>query len=334
MSSETIKTPEFSALMRKRGIDLSGRRILLTRLTGSEQEKDLSEPANCKGFGRIRHFRFNSSEDWSDNPLPIYPALRALGLKQTAELRAQVFQNAVCNWRCWYCYVDFNRLNGDRRYSEFMSAPDLVDLLHEANPDACMVDLSGGQPDLTPEWVPWVMRELTDRGLAEKYFLWSDDNLSNDYFWRFLSRDDIDIIRSYPMYGRVGCFKGFDERSFTFNTTAPPEDFAQQFDLFSRLVAEGIDLYAYVTFTTPFGDGIADGMTKFCDMLQNVHRNLPLRTVPLKVAPFTPVKSRMKADHERSITIQHEVHSAWLDELSRRFSAVERKVSICNVAIR
>ena len=334
MTGTTIKTTEFSARMRERGIDLQGRRILLTQLKGSEQEKDLSEPANCNGFGRIRHFRFHSSEGWSDNPLPIFPALRAFGLGPTAEVRAQVFQNAVCNWRCWYCYVDFNRLSGDPRYSEFLSAAELVTLLHEANPDACMVDLSGGQPDLTPEWVPWIMLELRKRGLERQYYLWSDDNLSNDYFWRYLSHEERDVLRSYPMYGRVGCFKGFDDRSFTFNTNAPGTEFLQQFEIFSRLLAEGLDLYAYVTFTTPFSDELAERMSKFCDLLQGVHSNLPLRTVPLKVAPFTPVRGRMKEAHERAISLQQDAHAAWLDQLSRRFSQEERAASICDVAIR
>jgi len=55
-----------------------------------------------------------------------------------------------------------------------------------------MIDLSGGQPDLTPEWIPWMMEELNNRGLTDKVYLWSDDNLSNDYFWKYLSDAEID----------------------------------------------------------------------------------------------------------------------------------------------
>jgi len=33
------------------------------------------------------------------------------------------------------------------------------------------------------------MKELNCRGLAEQTYLWSDDNLSTDYFWRFLSAE-------------------------------------------------------------------------------------------------------------------------------------------------
>lgn len=332
MPATPINTEKFSAVLRKRGVDLEQRRVLMTQLAGSEQEKDLTEPANCKGFGRVRHFKFKSAVGWSDNPLPIYPAARALGFQPTQEIRAQVFQNAVCNWRCWYCYVDFNRLSGDPTHSEFLSAAELVDLLQEASPDPCLVDLSGGQPDLVPEWVPWMMREISKRGLERHYYLWSDDNLSNDYFWRYLSEEDLKTIRNYPKYGRVGCFKGFDTRSFAFNTGASPDEFDRQFELFGRLLAEGIDLYAYVTFTTPFADGIADHMRRFCDQLQKIHPNLPLRTVPLKIEPFGPVRPRMKDAHRASLTIQEDAHRAWTEELSSRFRSEDRNRSICEVS--
>jgi len=33
-----------------------------------------------------------------------------------------------------------------------------------------MIDLSGGQPDLTPEWIPWMMECLSDKGLNKKVY--------------------------------------------------------------------------------------------------------------------------------------------------------------------
>ena len=83
-----------------------------------------------------------------------------------------------------------------------------------------MIDLTGGQPDLVPEWVPWMMRALQESGFEDRVYLWSDDNLSNDYFWRFLSPADQELVATWPMYGRVCCFKGYDPTSFAFNTAA------------------------------------------------------------------------------------------------------------------
>src|SRR5688572_18884496 len=80
--------------------------------------------------------------------------------------------------------------------------------------------------------------------LEEKIYLWSDDNLSNDYFWQFLMPEDIELIGTYRNYGKVCCFKGFDSASFSFNTKAAPELFDQQFRLFKRYLGLGIDIYA------------------------------------------------------------------------------------------
>jgi uncharacterized Fe-S cluster-containing radical SAM superfamily protein len=240
-----IDTDRFSEKLRLKAVDLGSQRLLVTRFYGSQQEHDLTEPPNCQGHGRIRHFRRTTSPGWPPNPLPIDPASRALGLLPTDELRTQVFQNAACNWRCWYCFVDFELLSADPRRAAWLSAGELMELyLAEPNRPP-VIDLTGGQPDLVPEWVPWMMRELRLRGLEREIFLWSDDNLSNDYFWRFLDDADRELVAAYPMYGKVCCFKGFNGASFAFNTGAAPALFDRQFDLMARLLTLGMDLYAY-----------------------------------------------------------------------------------------
>src|SRR5215470_8114148 len=102
-----IDSDRYSNHLRERSILLSEKKLLISRLSGSMQEKDLSAPVNCCGYGRIHHFCLRPYPDWSANPLPIIPAAHALGYKLQDTLCAQVFQNAACNWRCWYCYVDF-----------------------------------------------------------------------------------------------------------------------------------------------------------------------------------------------------------------------------------
>ena len=184
-----INTDRFSHTLRGRSINVAQRKLLVTNFLGSEQEKDLTIPANCNGYGRIRHFRRETSEGWPSNPLPIDPASKALGIPSADLLQAQVFQNASCNWRCWYCYVPFSLLAADENHAGWLSSSELLDLyLDQASPPK-VIDLSGGQPDLVPEWVPWMMAELRSRELDGSIYLWSDDNLSNDYFWQFLSAD-------------------------------------------------------------------------------------------------------------------------------------------------
>src|SRR5208283_1898262 len=129
-----IDTEKFSASLRARGIRLEEKRILFTRFPGSEQAKDFAVPSNCDGFGRIHHFRRHQGTGWPDNPLPIDPACHALGLPPTDSMEAQVFQNAICSWRCWYCFVDFELLSANPKHSEYKSASELLDLyLRESN---------------------------------------------------------------------------------------------------------------------------------------------------------------------------------------------------------
>jgi uncharacterized Fe-S cluster-containing radical SAM superfamily protein len=329
-----IDTAKLSDEYRAAALDLDGRRLLITNFHGSEQEQDLTEPANCRGFGRVRHFQRRGEGAWPENPLPIVPVGRALGLPPADGLRAQVFQNAACNWRCWYCYVDFKLLAANRRHSDWLSPGDLIDLyLGEADPTA-MIDLSGGQPDLVPEWVPWMMQEIRSRGLEDRIYLWSDDNLSNDFFWRYLTPDQVRLIAEYPRYGRVCCFKGFDAASFAFNTAAEPSLFEAQFDLIRRLIVLGIDLYAYVTLTTPTLEDLRGRMRAFVDRLQGVDEALPLRTVPLEVRVFTPVRSRLDGEKGIVIESQKDVVEVWLEELGRRFSEADRRQLICDIPLR
>lgn len=329
-----IDTEAVSTRYRAAAVRPDERRLLVTDFRGSEQEPDLTEPANCDGLGRIRHFNRQTSAGWPVNPLPIDPAAHFLGIEQSALLRAQVFQNAVCNWRCWYCFVPFNLLAAHPGHSRWVTADELVDMYLREGNRPLVLDLSGGQPDLVPEWVPWTMRALRQRGLEGSVYLWSDDNLSNDYFWQHLRDEDIDLIHSFRGYGRVGCFKGFDRESFGFNTAADPALFDQQFDLIGRLIGIGLDVYGYVTLTTPSADGIADRVARFVDHLQTVAPLLPLRVIPLEVQVFTPVRARLSPLRNESLVHQQRAVEAWTRELDRRFSVAVRNLPIVDVVLR
>jgi uncharacterized Fe-S cluster-containing radical SAM superfamily protein len=328
-----IPTDEFSARLRERAVRLGSGELLVSKFAGSGQEGDLTEPPNCSGVGRVRHFRRGTNAGWPENPLPIDPARAYLRLAPSAAIEAQVFQNAVCNWRCWYCFVPFNMLAGDETRSAWVTAGQLVDQ-YLALPDRPpMIDLTGGQPDLIPEWIPWTMNALTDAGVSTSVYLWSDDNLSNDYFFRYLSNETRSMIADYPGYGRVCCFKGFDEQSFAFNTKASPDLFGRQFDLFSRLLGAGLDLYAYATFTSPSGDDIPRLMSVFVDRLQGIGEALPLRLIPLEIEEYGPVSPRMKAIHRESMENQQRAIDAWVFELQRRFTAADLALPITDVPL-
>jgi len=308
--------------------------VLLAQLADSEQEKDLSAPVNCEGFGRIRHFKMHRHEGWSVNPLPNIPAARALSKPPEELLRAQVFQIAACNWKCWYCFVDRDRTAADSRVSRFFTADELLDLYLLESERPYVIDLSGGQPGLVPEWLLWMASAVDRRGLKEETFLWSDDNLSTDYYWRYLSPEQRAYLANYRCCSRVGCFKGYDAASFSFNTRGSPAFFPLQFHILERYLDEDLDVYAYVTLTARPHAGVRDSINRFLDDLQRVHRNLPLRTVPLKIEPYTPNNRLLNNEQRNALAFQSEAHHAWTEELKNRFGRDQLACLICDVEMR
>lgn len=306
----------------------------LAILTDSSQQADLTLPPNCQGLGRVHHFRRDAHLGWPVDPLPMAPAAKALGLDPAADMTAQVFQVAACNYRCWYCFVPFSLLHPSESNSRSVTTDELVKLYMAEYAPPRIIDCSGGQPDLVPEWIPSMMRSLTKANLDKSTFLWSDDNLSNDYFWRYLSKADIHVISSYENYARVGCFKGFSPRSFAFNTGASEDRFYRQFEVFRRLLTVGLDQYAYITLTGPISSQLEDEMRVFVDRLQEIHPMLPLRTVPLKILNFDVVEMRLgDKSCSEALETQSRAIECWKQELLDRFSSQELSQPVTSISL-
>lgn len=125
------------------------------------------------------------------------PAAHRLGVPENTVYNAQVFQNASCNWRCWYCFVPFDLLAANEGKAGWLTTDRMISLYRAEATPPIVIDCSGGQPDLIPEWIPWMMGSLTREGLDNATYLWSDDNLSNDYFRRHLRPDQRPLIAPY-----------------------------------------------------------------------------------------------------------------------------------------
>lgn len=324
---------EFLKDCRKKTIDIEKRKLLISNFHGSDQEKDFTEPANCSGYGRIRHFKLDTSVGWPQNPLPIVPACQALNLPVDSVIRTQLFQISICNWNCWYCYVPKNLRSADKNNSDWLSVSELVDLYLKENNRPSIIVLSGGQPDLVPEWIPWMMSELKSRSMEKMTYLWSDDNLSSDFFYHYLSNKQLDLIKSYKNYGKVGCLKGFDKQSFQFNTNMDSSYYDKQFTLIKKHINLGIDFYAYITLTTPSKRNIRTKIEKFINKLQKINTYLPLRTVPLEIKPFTPTNQKLNRKQELSMKYQNIAIKWWNKELNNIFSTEELKRPISNVKL-
>jgi uncharacterized Fe-S cluster-containing radical SAM superfamily protein len=308
-----------AARFRSRLLNAVDGRVLIANLSGSRESTDKYSLLNCGGYGRVREFRdyrlYLERSVFPDRPLR--PNLR--GYPPSGLVRTQVFQIAACNWRCWYCFVDDSRLSATRSVSKYFSAAELWDLfLSESNhPD--ILDLSGGQPDLVPEWTLGIVDECESRGLRDQIYIWLDDNLSNDYLFTYLREEDVRRLARFPRLSRMGCFKGFDPESFEFTTRAPAIGYERQFAIARKIIDFGFDFYAYATFTTPYLIDVESKIKQFIDKLQIVHELLPLRTVPLRIHSFAATKSRMNAVRQESLDHQLLVFRAWDAELRSRY---------------
>jgi hypothetical protein len=119
----------------------------------------------------------------------------------------------------------------------------------------------------------------------------------------------------------MGCFKGFDEESFSFTTLAPEERFETQFEIAGRIMAAGFRFYAYATFTTRDTNRLHERMRRFIDRLQTVHHRLPLLTTPLAIKPFSAMTPRLNDERRKSLEHQITAFQVWDEELQKRFPA-------------
>lgn len=305
--------------------------FLLSMIAESEQAADLSTPPNCGGYGRIHHFKRRTETGWVDDPLPIDPACKALGLSYVDMLETQVFQLAVCNLHCWYCFVPDKLKCAQTEASRWVTAEEMINVFLEEKKHACVIDLSGGNPELVPEWIIQTMKALEKKELSDQIYLWSDDTLTTDYTFQFLSQDELNYLKEYPNYGKVCCFKGFNSTSFSFNSGLPEKMFYEQFEHFQRYLELGLDLYGYVTITAGNYDGIEEEIGKFMDRLQAIHFLLPLRVVPLRIFSFSPTNKRTTEEHKQAIKQQFLAADAWGKQLQSRFSIEQREQRISDI---
>lgn len=317
-----IDVDRLAKKIRARLFKSSTREYYIANLRGSLEEKDQYTLVNCNGFGRrrkLKDFRLHL-----ENPItnPDRPAVNFRTVAGVNELETQVFQIAGCNLRCWYCYVDDNRLSG--RGGAYMTANEMVDLYLGEENRSPVLDLSGGEPSLVPEWLYDTLVALEQREQREKVHVWIDDNLTSFNYWTYLTKKERQFISDTPNHCRAVCFKGFDQESFQFTTLAKADFFERQFQVAQRYVDEAIKLYGYVTFTTDQSSNHSDVIERFVDRLQCVSEDLPLRVIPLRIVKFHAMRPRLLNERADALRIQEEVFEIWNSTLQTRFGKVSK----------
>lgn len=311
--------------MRQALFDPSARSVRLAVLDGSDQSADTYTRINCEGLGRVRTFRHQSMILNSGSGLvPKRRLFRTIA--PCDEYATQCFQLAGCNWGCWYCFVDDALLRADRERSRLVPVSRMVDLFLNTPMSEPILDLSGGQPELVPEWALWSMQELDAQGLRGRVHVWVDDNLSGSYMERFCTREEIEYMASFPLHSRAGCFKGLDDQSIRANTASMGASLGLQLRVAEQLISRGFDTYFYLTLLGPFEAGARKAATSFVRRLKEVHPLLPLRVVPLEIRNFRAVSERVGMAREDERLRQVEGLRAWEEALAEAYTAEQLRM--------
>lgn len=236
-----------------------------------------------------------------------------------------------CTWRCWYCYVDTDLLSGNSSKGRFLTFSEMVEIIR--NSGTGIVDLTGGQPDLVPEWPLALETELNnDPSGAGNYHIRTEDNLNNDFLWRFLSDFDVSRLASSPNHTHIGCFKGFNDESLRNSTrTAVEGSYSTQMLIARRLFESGFEPYYYAVFPVAHTDNLEHDIHVFFHDLQKIVEWLPLRVVPLKLRPTTTWQQKTSSDYRPDYEdIAHEI---WFALVEKHFGRVAFETELKEVLI-
>ncbi len=317
---EGFNSSELGFSMRERAIRPLTGEVFLAKIPPAEVEKSQFAHINCDGYGLVRK-SVTSRDDWPKIDILPEVASSRLGIPVEDAMATQIFRDGICNYRCWYCFVDFRYLTGNPQYGSFVTPDRMVEMYQNQSDRPSILYLTGGQPDLLPEWPLWTMKALEKRGLDSSTYLWQDDNLSSDFLWRYVDREGIDYMRNNKNYGRSACLKGFSKQSFYENTGSAPANFETQVDVLGRLVKEGFDIYPYLIMLTTEIDAAQREIPQLMDRLRGIHENLPLKVFPSKVVEFDQTSKRIDPKQRTMMQNQHAILDIWLSELDRRYTS-------------
>jgi len=178
---------ELAERLRPKMIDLDNKKVLLSRLSGTAQAKDVAEHTSVLQ----EYFRtklYIKPEQWKQlkEPFRGQPpgiACRKLKIPRIDCNAPFTFQVNGCNGRCWFCYVDDVNNSANPKYGGFFTAEEvviyyLVAYLTESKkylgadmPRINVIRMSGGEITLVPEIVPWMIEALEKYDLQEHVYL-------------------------------------------------------------------------------------------------------------------------------------------------------------------
>lgn len=283
----------------------SNRTVFLSRFADSSMGKHTDKYTESHDFWRMK--TYTKEKDMLVHPRmrefeePYQVAQKYCGGTWNDYNKPFTIQVGACNLDCYFCFVGDDLKNC--KNGTYFTAEDIVKIFHDINSSG-VLRISGGEPFLVPEFLKDVAWWMSKMQAGKKKFLWIDTNLLGDEY------HDVSIYLTYLVpfvpYGICGCFKGFDESDFIFNTGARGTLFDKQFINARACIdttryeghheGEG-EIFFYIpeiTENMPVDDARSK-ISSFIDRLRReVHVNAPLRTTVLKIKTYPTNEHRMK----------------------------------------
>jgi uncharacterized Fe-S cluster-containing radical SAM superfamily protein len=193
-----------------------------------------------------------------------------------------IVQIGICNFRCFYCYVDFRFLSG-RNVVE-VDAEEVINQflrrrqeLKQKGIDLNVLRISGGEPMLAPDLTLSCLRKVRELGLEGEVCIKTETNLSPlvpiDGKCAAERWVDLKEFTQYPNFIIHPTFHGIDQDSLRRIAAVNWDEFEMMLDAIRLLLEHQIDFYPSFGANTVAPDQIDD----FFDALRAIHPKLPLR---------------------------------------------------------
>lgn len=197
--------------------------------------------------------------------------------------RHAIVQIGVCNFRCFYCYVDYDFLTGKNVMN--VRAQDIVDQFLDLRQKALaegsnlnVLRISGGEPMLVPDLTIEVLRIIKKMGLDDQIGIKTETNLSplaTDEEGTCVAEKwaDLKELSSFKNFIMHPTFHGIDKESLGRVSGAKWDSY----DIMISGLQKLIDLK--IEFFPSFGSNVYDmeDVVNFFDLCKSVHPNLPGR---------------------------------------------------------
>lgn len=279
------------------------KKVFLSSFTNSEMKKEADDRYTyVKDFWRKK--TYVKDEDMllpgykREFPEPYQVAQFSCGGTWNDYNAPLAIQVGLCNLDCRWCFVDDKLKKCE--IGAYFSAKDIINLWKNVE-DRGILRVTGGEAFLAPEFLIEIGKELKQLN-SKSRFLWIDTNL--------LGRDYDIVVKKLTEfnipYGICGCFKGFDEETFEFNTQREGNLLQKQFENTKKILnslGDKGELFFYVPEIIEVLSEtiIREKIKKFIVKIQNeIHKVAPLRISVLEIHEYYANMEKMIKDRLES----------------------------------